>query len=69
MKQKRGATYFYLPMSLKFTPINEIPSIVASVREAYNSHISHEYEWRIAQLKGLARCIEENEESVRPPGF
>eukprot|EP01138_Halocafeteria_seosinensis_P012976 gb/GECG01013254.1/.p1 GENE.gb/GECG01013254.1/~~gb/GECG01013254.1/.p1 ORF type:complete len:513 (+),score=67.65 gb/GECG01013254.1/:1-1539(+) len=46
---------------LEFTPVEDIPGIVDSVREAFLSDFTKSYEWRRNQLLGIQKCINENE--------
>lgn len=43
------------------TSAEEIPGIVAGLRAHYNKGVTRQHEWRIKQLKGLVKFLEEKE--------
>lgn len=51
-------------MSLKYTPVGDIASIVADVRAEAAAHVSRPLSWRITQLKGILRLVEENADAL-----
>lgn len=42
--------------------ISEIPQIVDSLRDYFNTDVTKTYKWRIQQLNGLLKCLKENKE-------
>lgn len=49
-----------LPQTLEFTKIDEIPGIVAKLRNTFKSGQTKPLEWRKAQLRALGRMLTEN---------
>lgn len=45
---------------LKYTPLGEIPGVVASVRAAFDAGTTRPLAWRRAQLRALRTLVEEN---------
>ena len=50
--------------SLSFTPVAGIAEIVADVRAVAAAHVSRPLEWRVAQLQGIVRLVEENADAL-----
>lgn len=44
--------------------VRAVPALVADLRRAFESGRTRSYEWRVAQLDGLARMIREQEEEI-----
>ncbi|KAL9189389.1 hypothetical protein ACHAXT_009064 [Thalassiosira profunda] len=49
---------------LEYTPVASIPGIVDEAREASNSRMAHSYEFRMTQLRGLQRLVEDNADAL-----
>jgi acyl-CoA reductase-like NAD-dependent aldehyde dehydrogenase len=49
---------------LVFTPVKDIPGVVAGARAAFNSGRTKPMAWRVAQLKAIKRMVEENTDEI-----
>lgn len=47
----------------EYTPVDAIPDIVDSLRDAFLTDFSKSYEWRKQQLKSIQRMVDENEQA------
>ena len=46
--------------SIKYTPISCISPLIREAHETYATHITHPYEFRMQQLRGIERLINDN---------
>mmetsp|Transcript_100 Transcript_100/g.212 ORF Transcript_100/g.212 Transcript_100/m.212 type:complete len:624 (-) Transcript_100:237-2108(-) len=49
---------------LEYTPVDYIAPIIKDAHQTYASHITHPYQFRIIQLQGLERLVEENSDAL-----
>ncbi|KAF9348300.1 Aldehyde dehydrogenase [Mortierella sp. AD094] len=56
-------------MSLTYTPLSDIPKIVASLRSAYHAGVTRSLEYRKQQLRGLYNLVSENDVAIRDAVF
>ncbi len=49
---------------LTYTPIDQIPAIVAKLRQSFLTRKTYDVEYRKAQLKSLAYCFKEHGEQI-----
>ncbi|CAN0175451.1 unnamed protein product [Ectocarpus sp. 4 AP-2014] len=49
---------------MEYTAVGDIPGIVGTLREAYQSGTTRSLEWRRKQLNALRRMCEENEDAM-----
>jgi hypothetical protein len=54
-----------MTITVEHTDIKKIASIVASVREGFESNVSMSLDYRKEQLRALRRCLDENRLQVR----
>ncbi len=52
------------PAKLAYTPIADLPGIIASARAAFAAGTTKPLSWRRAQLYALARLVEENQAAI-----
>jgi acyl-CoA reductase-like NAD-dependent aldehyde dehydrogenase len=50
--------------SLMYTPISSIAPLVNVAHQTYHTRITHSYEFRISQLRGIERLIRENTDAL-----
>lgn len=46
------------------TPLSDIPEAFQSLKTAFGSGVTQPYEFRMTQLRGLLRLLEENEDAI-----
>lgn len=54
-----------MPIELEFTPLSEVPAILAELNESYLSGKLAPLEWRKEQLRNLWRLLDVRESSSR----
>eukprot|EP00002_Diphylleia_rotans_P000821 TRINITY_DN10435_c0_g2_i2.p1 TRINITY_DN10435_c0_g2~~TRINITY_DN10435_c0_g2_i2.p1 ORF type:complete len:230 (-),score=50.76 TRINITY_DN10435_c0_g2_i2:210-899(-) len=52
------------PVDVAFTPLEQIPEIVRSLRRVFSEDIPASYEWRRRQLVGIYKLVTENEARI-----
>jgi aldehyde dehydrogenase (NAD+) len=52
------------PISLTYTPIPSIAPLVHAAHQIYHTRITHSYDFRLSQLRGIERLIRENTDAL-----